>query len=71
MTPWNKGLAELMRRIALGGRSCAADECEISALDALIDAGFVREQAGGRVALTDAGLATRSPIALRQSAQAL
>jgi len=57
LTPWNKEQAELLRRIALGGGTCAADKCERAALDALIDAGFVRQQAGERVALTNAGLA--------------
>jgi hypothetical protein len=57
LTPWGKEQAELLRRIALSGGSCAADECETTALNALIDADFVREQAGDRVALTDAGLA--------------
>jgi hypothetical protein len=54
---WNKEQAELLRRIALAGGSCAADECELTALQALINADFVRQRAGGRVALTDAGLA--------------
>jgi hypothetical protein len=39
---WNKEQAELLRRIALAGNSCAADECQGSALDALIEVGFVR-----------------------------
>jgi len=56
-TCWNKEQAELLRRIALAGGSCAADECQGEALDALIEVGFVRVQAGDRVALTDAGLA--------------
>ena len=56
-TSWNKEQAELLRRIALVGGSCAADECQGAALDALIEVGFVREQAGHRVTLTDAGLA--------------
>ena len=56
-TWWNKEQADLLRRIALAGGSCAADECHGAALDALIEAGFVRQQAGDRVVLTDAGLA--------------
>jgi hypothetical protein len=55
-TWWNKEQADLLRRIALAGGSCAAHECQGTALDALIEAGFVRDQAGDRVALTDAGL---------------
>ena len=54
---WNKEQAELLRRIALAGGSCAADECKVTALDALIETGFVRVQGGDRVALTDTGLA--------------
>ena len=57
VTAWNKEQAELLRRIALAGGSCAADECQGTALDALIENSFVRVQAGGRVALTDTGLA--------------
>ena len=56
-TAWNKGQAELLRRIALAGGSSAANECELVALDALIEAGFATVQAGDRVVLTDAGLA--------------
>ena len=56
-TAWNKEQAELLRRIALAGGSCAVDECQGAALDALIAVGFVREQGGDRVALTVAGLA--------------
>jgi hypothetical protein len=56
-TAWNKEQAELLRRIALAGGSCPADECQGAALDALIAVGFVKEQGGDRVALTDAGLA--------------
>jgi hypothetical protein len=55
-TWWNKEQADLLRRIALAGGSCATDECQAEALDALIKAGFVREQTD-RVALTNAGLA--------------
>ena len=55
-TAWNKEQAELLRRIALAEGSCAADECQGAALDALIGTGFVRMQSD-RVALTDAGLA--------------
>ena len=57
VTSWNKEQAELLRRIALAGGSCAADECQGAALDALIGTGFVRLQGGDRVVLTDAGLA--------------
>jgi hypothetical protein len=57
LTTWNKEQAELLRRIALGGGSCVADECQGPVLDALFAAGFVRMQGGDRVALTDAGLA--------------
>jgi hypothetical protein len=57
LTPWNKEQAELLRRIALAGGSCAAGECQGTSLDALIGAGFVTVQAGNRVALTDAGFA--------------
>jgi hypothetical protein len=56
-TSWNKEQAELLRRIALAGGSCAVDECQGADLAALIEVGFVREQAGHRVTLTDAGLA--------------
>ena len=56
-TWWNKEQAELLRRIALAGGSCAADECQGAALDALIKVGFVRVRGADRVALTDAGLA--------------
>jgi hypothetical protein len=56
VTSWNKEQAELLRRIALTGGSCAADECQGTALDALIETGFVKVQAGDRVALTDAGV---------------
>ena len=56
-TFWNKEQADLLRRIALAGGSFAADECQGEPLDALINAGFVRDQATGRVALTNAGLA--------------
>jgi len=56
-TGWNKEQAELLRRIALAGGSSAADECDLAALDALIEAGFATVQAGDRVVLTDAGLA--------------
>ena len=56
-TSWNKEQAELLRHIALAGGSCAADECQGAALDALIEVGFVRPQAGDLVAITDAGLA--------------
>ena len=55
-TWWNKEQADLLRRIALAGGSFAADECQGEPLDALIKAGFVREQTD-RVALTNAGLA--------------
>jgi hypothetical protein len=55
-TWWNKEQADLLRHIALAGGSCAADECQAEALDALMKAGFVTEQAD-RVALTNAGLA--------------
>ena len=57
VTAWNKEQAELLRRIALAGGSCAVEECQGAALDALIESGFVREESGDRVALTDAGLA--------------
>jgi hypothetical protein len=57
MTAWNKEQAELLRRIALAGESCVADECQGAALDALIGTGFVRMQGSDRVVLTDAGLA--------------
>jgi hypothetical protein len=56
-TGWNKEQAELLRHIALAGGSCAADECQGAALDALIEVGFVRVEAGERVAVTNAGLA--------------
>jgi hypothetical protein len=56
-TCWNKEQAELLRRIALAGGSCAVDECQGAALDALIKVGFVTPRAADRVALTDAGLA--------------
>ena len=56
-TSWNKEQAGLLRHIALAGGSCAADECQDAALDALIKVGFIRPQAGDRVALTAAGLA--------------
>ena len=56
-TSWNKEQAELLRHIALAGGSCAVDECQGEALDALIEATFVTLQVGGDVALTDAGLA--------------
>ena len=56
-TSWNKEQAELLRGIALAWGSCAVGECQGAALDALIEVGFVREQAGPRVTLTDAGLA--------------
>ena len=56
-TWWNKEQADLLRRIALAGGSCAADECQGAALDALIKVGFVTLRAADRVALTDAGLA--------------
>ena len=56
-TCWNKEQAELLRRIALAGGSCAADECQGAALDALTEVGFVTVRAADRVALTDAGLA--------------
>ena len=56
-TSWNKEQAELLRHIALAGGSRAADECQGAALDALIEVGFIRVQAGDCVALTDAGLA--------------
>jgi hypothetical protein len=56
-TSWNKEQAELLRRIALAGGSCAVDACQGTDLAALIEVGFVREQAGHRVSLTDAGLA--------------
>ena len=45
-TSWNKEQAELLRHIALAGGSCAADECQGAALEALIEVGFVRPQAG-------------------------
>jgi hypothetical protein len=41
LTTWNKEQAELLRRIALGGGSCVADECQGPVLDALFAAGFV------------------------------
>jgi hypothetical protein len=56
-TFWDKEQAELLRRIALAGGSCDAEPCQGATLDALVEAGFVREQAGDRVALTNAGLA--------------
>ena len=56
-TWWNEEQAALLRRIALAGGSCAADECQGAALDALTEVGFVTVRAGDRVALTDAGLA--------------
>jgi hypothetical protein len=56
-TCWNKEQAELLRRIALAGGSCAADECQGAPLDALIKVGFVTVRGADRVALTDAGLA--------------
>jgi hypothetical protein len=56
-TAWNKEQAELLRRIALTGGSCAADDCLGAALEALISTGFLRMEGGDRVVLTDAGLA--------------
>ena len=56
-TAWNKEQADLLRRIALGGGSCAASKCQGPALGALIEAGFVTVQIADRVARTDAGLA--------------
>jgi hypothetical protein len=57
VTAWNKEQAELLRRIALAGGCCAAEECQSTALNALIESGFVREEGGERVGLTDAGMA--------------
>ena len=54
---WNKEQADLLRRIALAGGSCAAGECQHAVLEALIANDFVRMEGGDRVALTDAGLA--------------
>ena len=56
-TCWDKEQAELLRRIALAGGSCAIGECQGSALDALVAVGFVTVQAANRVAITDGGLA--------------
>ena len=50
VTAWNKEQAELLRRIALAGGSCAAEECKGTALGALIESHFVREEGGDRVA---------------------
>jgi hypothetical protein len=55
-TAWNKEQAELLRRIALAGGECIADECDGPALEALIKTGFVRLHNADRVALTAAGL---------------
>ena len=44
-TAWNKEQAELLRRIALAGGSCAADECRGAAFDAP-DRGQLRQGAG-------------------------
>ena len=57
ISPWNKEQAELLRRIDLAGGTSPVDECQGSALDALIAAGFVRLQDGDRVVLTVAGRA--------------
>lgn len=54
---WNKEQAALLLHIALAGGSCAADECHGEAVGGLIAAGFAKEEAGDRIALTDAGLA--------------
>jgi hypothetical protein len=56
-TAWNKEQADLLRGIALAGGSCDADVCQCPALYGLINAGFIKVQAAGRAALTDAGLA--------------
>ena len=63
---WNKEQAELLRRIALAGGRCLADECQGSALDALIATGFVRVLHGAQVALTDAGLARARELRSRR-----
>ena len=57
MISWNKEQAELLVRIAGAGGSFGAEECQYEAVRGLIAAGFAKEAAGDRVALTDAGLA--------------
>lgn len=65
-TSWNKAQAELLLRIALAGGSCAAEECQGTALESLIGAGFAKEEAGDRVALTDGGLARARELRYRR-----
>ena len=65
-TAWNKEQAQLLRRIALAGGGCLADECQGPALDALIATGFVLFQYGDRVALTDAGWARARALRSRR-----
>jgi hypothetical protein len=39
-TAWNKEQAQLLRRIALAGGGCLAEQCQGPALDALIATGL-------------------------------
>ncbi|GEP62208.1 hypothetical protein [Reyranella soli] len=66
MAAWNKEQADLLRRIALADGSFPIEECLGSALDALIEAGFVRLQGADRVALTDNGLARSRQLRRRK-----
>jgi hypothetical protein len=65
-TAWNKEQAQLLRRIALAGGGCLAEQCQGPALDALIATGFVQLQYGDRVALTDAGWARARALRSRK-----
>ena len=63
---WNKEQARLLRRIALAGGRCSADECHGPDLEALIATGFVQLQYGDSVALTDAGWARARALRSRR-----
>ena len=66
-TCWDKEQAELLRRIALAGGSCAADECQGAALDALIKVGFVTVRARRSRRPYGCRIGPRSGVAPRQS----
>ena len=61
-----KEQAQLLRRIALAGERCLAEECHGPALDALIATGFVQLQYDDRLAVTDAGWARARALRSRR-----
>jgi hypothetical protein len=62
-----KEQAQLLRRIALAGGRCLAEECHGPALEALIATGFVQLQYGDCLALNGCRMGTRSRATLTQA----